>query len=205
MRLSASSCVERAFERTYLALVRGRPRSRTGRIEAPIGRDRGDPTRDLARHGLAARRGRRTSRSSSSFAEHALLRVRLETGRMHQIRVHLAAVDLPVVGDPTYGVREPPLERQFLHATALAFPHPFGGERIETRLRAAARPGGVPRRPRPDRRPRDRGYHAVSAVPSNRRETPRWTVVGSSCRLPPRPRRSSSTQPRKGLRCPSSP
>ncbi len=61
-----------------------------------------------------------------------MLRVSLETGRMHQIRVHLAAVELPVVGDPTYGVREPPLERQFLHATKLAFPHPFTGERVET-------------------------------------------------------------------------
>ena len=51
---------------------------------------------------------------------------------MHQIRVHLAAVDLPVVGDPVYGVPAPPLERQFLHARELAFPHPFTGERIET-------------------------------------------------------------------------
>jgi 23S rRNA pseudouridine1911/1915/1917 synthase len=51
---------------------------------------------------------------------------------MHQIRVHLAAIDLPVSGDPTYGVTEPGLARQFLHASALAFPHPFSGERIET-------------------------------------------------------------------------
>ena len=121
---------ERAFERTYFALVKGRPRSRTGRIEAPIGRDRGDPTRisldtDSPRHAAT------NFEVETLFPEHALLRVRLETGRMHQIRVHLAAVDLPVVGDPVYGVREPPLERQFLHAAALAFPHPFGGERIE--------------------------------------------------------------------------
>ena len=61
---------------------------------------------------------------------HALLAVRLETGRMHQIRVHLAAIDLPVVGDPVYGVPEPELGRQFLHAAQLAFPHPFTGEEV---------------------------------------------------------------------------
>jgi 23S rRNA pseudouridine1911/1915/1917 synthase len=64
---------------------------------------------------------------------HALLDVRLETGRTHQIRVHLAAVDLPVAGDPVYGrPLELGLERQFLHAARLAFDHPLTGERIET-------------------------------------------------------------------------
>jgi 23S rRNA pseudouridine1911/1915/1917 synthase len=58
--------------------------------------------------------------------------VRLETGRTHQIRVHLAAVDLPVSGDPLYGVAgDLGLERQFLHSARLAFPHPFTGERVE--------------------------------------------------------------------------
>jgi 23S rRNA pseudouridine1911/1915/1917 synthase len=123
---------ERALERTYLALVRGRPRSRTGRIEAAIGRDRGDATRisldtDTPRDAITHFEVERL------WPEHALLRVKLETGRMHQIRVHLAAVDLPVVGDSTYGVTDAGLTRQFLHATALDFPHPFGGERIETR------------------------------------------------------------------------
>jgi 23S rRNA pseudouridine1911/1915/1917 synthase len=59
-----------------------------------------------------------------------VLSVRLETGRMHQIRVHLAAIDLPVVGDPVYGVADPTLGRQFLHAAELAFPHPFSGEEV---------------------------------------------------------------------------
>ncbi|MDP9284118.1 MAG: RluA family pseudouridine synthase [Actinomycetota bacterium] len=123
---------EHALERIYLALVRGRPRSRTGRIEAPIGRDRSEPTRvsldtDSPREAVTHFEVERL------WAEHALLRVRLETGRMHQIRVHLGAIDLPVVGDPVYGVREPALGRQFLHAAELAFPHPFSGERIETR------------------------------------------------------------------------
>jgi 23S rRNA pseudouridine1911/1915/1917 synthase len=62
---------------------------------------------------------------------HALLSVRLETGRMHQIRVHLAAIGLPVAGDRVYGVPEPGLERQFLHAARLSFEHPFEGGKIE--------------------------------------------------------------------------
>ncbi len=121
----------RAVEREYLALVRGRPRSRTGRIEAPIGRDRRDPTR----HSLDTDHPRA---AVTHFAveellpEHALLRVRLETGRTHQIRVHLAAIGLPVSGDPVYGVGgDLGLERQFLHAARLAFPHPFTGEPVE--------------------------------------------------------------------------
>jgi 23S rRNA pseudouridine1911/1915/1917 synthase len=121
---------KRELEREYLALVRGRPRSRTGRIEAPIGRDRRDPTR----HSLDTDRPRD---AVTHFAlvelidQHALLRVRLETGRTHQIRVHLAAIGLPVVGDPVYGVPDPALGRQFLHATRLAFTHPFTGGRVE--------------------------------------------------------------------------
>ena len=122
---------ERAFERTYTALVHGRPRSRSGRIEAPIGRDRGDATRisldtDTPREAITNFEVERV------YPAHALLRVRLETGRMHQIRVHLAAIDLPVAGDATYGTPQPGPPRQFLHATALAFPHPFSGERVET-------------------------------------------------------------------------
>jgi 23S rRNA pseudouridine1911/1915/1917 synthase len=123
---------ERAFDRAYRTLVGGRPRSRQGRIEAPVGRDRHDPTRvsldtDTPRDAVTHFEVERL------WPEHALLRVRLETGRMHQIRVHLAAVDLPVVGDPVYGVRTTGLGRQFLHASELAFPHPFGGPRVEVR------------------------------------------------------------------------
>ena len=122
----------RKLERHYLALVVGRPRSRRGTIEAPIGRDRHDPTRqslDTA-----------TPREAVTHFEvvellprHALLEVRLETGRTHQIRVHLAAIDLPVAGDPVYGrPGDLGLERQFLHAARLAFPHPMTGEPVET-------------------------------------------------------------------------
>ena len=120
----------RELERRYRALVRGRPRSRRGRIEAPIGRDRADPTRrsldtDNPRDAVTYFELERL------LERHALLDVRLETGRTHQIRVHLAAIGLPVVGDGVYGVPDPVLKRQFLHAWRLAFPHPIGGERVE--------------------------------------------------------------------------
>ena len=120
----------RALERRYVALVRGRPASWSGRIEAPIGRDREDPTRqslDTDRPRAAVTH----FEVAELLGGHALLDVRLETGRTHQIRVHLAAVDLPVVGDPVYGVAEPSLGRQFLHARRLAFDHPFTGERVD--------------------------------------------------------------------------
>jgi len=122
---------KKLLERGYLALVRGRPRSRSGRIEAPIGRDRHDPFRqsldtDSPREAITHFELERL------LPRHALLSLRLETGRTHQIRVHLAAIDLPVVGDPVYGVPDPELGRQFLHANRLSFPHPFGDERVET-------------------------------------------------------------------------
>jgi 23S rRNA pseudouridine1911/1915/1917 synthase len=124
---------QRAVERGYVALVRGRPRSRRGRIDAPIGRDRLDPTRQSL--------DTDTPRDAVTHFEvvellprHALLDVALETGRMHQIRVHLGAVDLPVAGDPVYGAAEDlGLERQFLHAGRLAFNHPITEAALDVR------------------------------------------------------------------------
>jgi 23S rRNA pseudouridine1911/1915/1917 synthase len=121
----------RDLEREYLALVRGKPRSRSGRIEAPVGRDRRDPTRQSL-DSDSPRDAVTHFELVELFPRHALVRVRLETGRMHQIRVHLAAIGLPVSGDPIYGIaRDLDLERQFLHAARLAFEHPFSGERVE--------------------------------------------------------------------------
>ena len=121
----------RKLTREYLALVAGKPRSRSGTIDAPIGRDR----HDRIRHSLDTS----TPRAAVTHFEleellphHALLCVRLETGRTHQIRVHLAAIDLPVAGDATYGIRgDLGLERQFLHAARLAFAHPVTAAPID--------------------------------------------------------------------------
>ena len=121
----------RELERTYAALVRGAPRSASGRIEAPIGRDR----RDRSRHSLDTT----TPRDAvtwfdvvETMTHHALLDVRLETGRTHQIRVHLEAIGLPVSGDPIYGAAgDLGLERQFLHAKRLRFTHPLTGAEVD--------------------------------------------------------------------------
>ena len=121
----------RRIGRTYLALVRGRPRSRRGRIEAPIGRDRRDPTR----MSLSTDRPR-DAVTDFELAEalhgRSLLRVTLGTGRTHQIRVHLASIGNPVVADPVYGHGpELGLERQFLHAAELRLTHPVTGAEME--------------------------------------------------------------------------
>jgi 23S rRNA pseudouridine1911/1915/1917 synthase len=126
----------REIEREYLALVRGRPPARTGTIEAPIGRDARVRTR-MAVGGAHAREARTYFELDRALAGTSLLRLRLETGRTHQIRVHLLAIGHPVVGDPDYGGGGSPetlgLRRQFLHATRLAFAHPISGERVEVR------------------------------------------------------------------------
>ena len=127
----ADAIRERRVERRYLALVRGTPRSRAGRITAAIGRDRYDRTR----HSLDTE----TPRDAVTWfevrerlGERTLLDVRLETGRTHQVRVHLEAIELPVCGDPVYGIPgDLGLDRQFLHAYRLAFDHPCTGVRID--------------------------------------------------------------------------
>jgi 23S rRNA pseudouridine1911/1915/1917 synthase len=121
----------RTIEREYLALVEGRPPSRTGTIDAAIGRDR----RDRTRHSTdtdAPREAVTHFEIAQALPGTTLLRVRLETGRTHQIRVHLQAIGHPVVGDPLYGAGLTlGLPRQFLHAARLAFDHPRSGERVE--------------------------------------------------------------------------
>lgn len=124
---------EHSVERIYRALVRGVPRAEKGRVEAAIGRHPTDRKRmsvSTAR-GRGARTGWRVLRrfTASGCAE---LEVRPETGRTHQIRVHLAASGLPILGDPVYGRGGARfgLERPALHAAVLAFDHPASGARM---------------------------------------------------------------------------
>ncbi|HEY5044453.1 MAG TPA: RluA family pseudouridine synthase [Solirubrobacteraceae bacterium] len=130
-RLLQAALAERRLEREYIALVEGRPPARSGTIEAPIGRDPRVRTR-MAVGGAGPREARTHFTLERLLGGTALLRLRLETGRTHQIRVHLQAIGHPVCGDPEYGT---PgllgLERQFLHATRLAFEHPFTGVPVE--------------------------------------------------------------------------
>ena len=123
----------RQLRREYLALVEGHPQARTGTIDAPIGRDRRDRVlmsidtdepREARTHFALERRQAATS----------LLRITLETGRTHQIRVHLAAIGHPVCGDPQYGSAGAfGLQRQFLHAARLAFAHPVTDATVDVR------------------------------------------------------------------------
>jgi 23S rRNA pseudouridine1911/1915/1917 synthase len=132
-RLLQAALAERLIEREYLALVEGRPPARTGTIEAPIGRDPRVRTR-MAVDGLSPREARTHFTLERALAGTSLLRLRLDTGRTHQIRVHLQAIGHPVCGDPEYGTPGMlGLDRQFLHATRLAFQHPMTGEPIEVR------------------------------------------------------------------------
>lgn len=123
----------REITREYLALVEGRPDARTGRIDAPIGRDRRVRTR-ISTDTDEPREAVTHFETERALPEATLLRVRLETGRTHQIRAHLLAIGAPVAGDPEYG--RPGLfglERQFLHAERLAFRHPVTGTLLDLR------------------------------------------------------------------------
>ncbi|MCG3084999.1 RluA family pseudouridine synthase [Anoxybacillus sp. LAT_35] len=120
---------KRTIRRTYIALVHGYVKQKKGTIEAPIGRDRHHPTR------------RRVSKTGDTAITHyerlqydkqkhvSLVRLTLDTGRTHQIRVHMSYIGHPLVGDTLYGGK-PWIDRQALHAFSLSFLHPFTGERI---------------------------------------------------------------------------
>ncbi len=123
----------RKIRREYLALVDGHPPARTGTIDAPIGRHRRDRVL-MSIDSDAPREARTHFELDRLLPRAALLRVALETGRTHQIRVHLAAIGHPVCGDRQYGAPERyGLTRQFLHAARLAFAHPVTGEQIDAR------------------------------------------------------------------------
>ena len=125
---------ERRVKRGYMALVSGRPGARTATIDAPLGRDRANRTMvsietDQPREAITH------FEVTEALPRTTLLAVALETGRTHQIRAHLAAIDHPVCGDPRYGGaacgRRLGLARQFLHANQLGFSHPVTGEALK--------------------------------------------------------------------------
>jgi 23S rRNA pseudouridine1911/1915/1917 synthase len=144
-RALRDALARREITREYLALVEGRPPARTGTIDAPIGRDRRHRTR-VSTDSDEPRPAVTHFALEQALPTTTLLRVRLETGRTHQIRAHLLAIGHPVAGDPEYGT---PgllgLDRQFLHAARLAFTHPVTREPVDVTsplpddLRAALR------------------------------------------------------------------
>jgi 23S rRNA pseudouridine1911/1915/1917 synthase len=122
---------QRLLRREYLALVEGRPQARSGTIDAPIGRDRRERTL-MSIDSEHPREARTHFEILRALGDVTLLQVVLDTGRTHQIRVHLAAIGHPVCGDRQYGgLARYGLERQFLHAARLAFTHPVTGEPID--------------------------------------------------------------------------
>lgn len=121
----------RLLQREYITLVEGRMDARTGTIDAAIGRSRRDRVL-MSVESEVAREARTHFVVQRLLARTTLLRVTLETGRTHQIRVHMQAIGHPVCGDVNYGGhRIYGLERQFLHAARLRFPHPVTGEEVD--------------------------------------------------------------------------
>lgn len=125
---------ERVMERTYLGMVEGHVSEERGVVDAPIGRSTRTPTLMAVRaDGRAARTGYEVLARIDKPHAMTLLRLQLDTGRTHQIRVHLATIGHPVVNDPRYGHRRDkrlPEDRFFLHSTTLAFAHPRTDEWI---------------------------------------------------------------------------
>lgn len=126
---------ERAVTKTYLALVRGRPEPAADELETLIGRDPYHRKRMSARVD-SGRIARTRYRTRETYAESALLDVHIETGRTHQIRVHMAYIGHPILGDHEYGKARSladgtPVTRQMLHAATLSVPHPTGNRRLE--------------------------------------------------------------------------
>lgn len=123
-----AALADHSVRREYTAVVIGRPGSTRGTVDAPIGRSPRTPTK------MAVRTGGREARTHyevvETYDDVTRLAVSLETGRTHQIRVHLAAIGHPVLGDAVYGRTDTRVARPFLHAAALGFTHPVSGEEM---------------------------------------------------------------------------
>jgi 23S rRNA pseudouridine1911/1915/1917 synthase len=124
----------RSVDKIYHALVQGHPDPFTGTIEAPIGRHPGADYKMAVMH--AGRHSVTHYTTVEAFVAATLLEIKLETGRTHQIRVHMAAIRHPCIGDPVYGAdpvlaAKLGLERQWLHAVRLSFVHPTSGEPMQ--------------------------------------------------------------------------
>jgi 23S rRNA pseudouridine1911/1915/1917 synthase len=153
------------IERLYLAIVEGEPPAERGTVEAPLREAWVSGRRGVAKPGEASRDARTHWRPRAAPGA-ALLEDELETGRQHQIRIHLAHVGLPILGDPVYGRAasgRPVARRPMLHAFRLAFSHPITGQRVAAesplpedfqKALAALRRGGPP-----SRRPPKAGKH----------------------------------------------
>jgi 23S rRNA pseudouridine1911/1915/1917 synthase len=126
----------RSVAKAYLVLVKGKLSPESGVIEAPIGRD----PRHRQRMAVVTkgRQARTEYQVMKYLGDYTLLEVRPETGRTHQIRVHLAAIGYPVVGDKVYGVKSPFLPRQFIHASRLGFKLPSSGKYKEFKSELAS-------------------------------------------------------------------
>ena len=124
---------EHAFLRRYLALVEGVPKAGQGTIDLPIADEYQSGKRHIARNDDEPSRDALTHyRVKERFLRHSLLEVELDTGRQHQIRLHLRAIGHPIVGDGVYGSKEKASgSRPLLHACKLAFPHPLTGAPID--------------------------------------------------------------------------
>jgi 23S rRNA pseudouridine1911/1915/1917 synthase len=125
---------ERTMERRYLALVEGHVADERGEIDAPIGRSARTPTKmAIAAGGKEARTGYTVLERRTMPREATLVELKLQSGRTHQIRVHMAAIGHPVVGDARYGTVDKRLStgRFFLHAFYLGLDHPVTGKRLE--------------------------------------------------------------------------
>ncbi len=124
---------ERTVEKVYLALLEKRPKSKAGLVDAPIARDPRQRQRMWVNRAGKSAQTEFTLLDDNLQGERALVELRLLTGRTHQIRVHMAFIGCPVVGDTVYGYRKQrlKLKRQFLHAQKLGFEHPSTGERME--------------------------------------------------------------------------